>query len=194
MATYGEIRLSRIAEAAARKSTDPTRRKCFISYHHADQAEAEEFVESFGHLFIARVLGVSDEDDFIDSDDTDYVMDCIRERYLTDSTVTIVLLGQCTWARRYVDWEIYSTLRHDKLNRRSGLMGITLPSAEGTSVTLPPRLDDNIDGDKLYARWWKYPSSDWALRSCIEDAFTARTTRSHLIDNTRARKIRSSPC
>ncbi|MFG3602532.1 TIR domain-containing protein [Micromonospora chersina] len=194
MATYGEIRLSRIAEAAAKKSNDPTRRKCFISYHHADQDEVEEFVESFGHLFIARILGVSDEDDFIDSDDTDYVMDCIRERYLTDSTVTIVLLGRCTWARRYVDWEIYSTLRHDKLNRRSGLMGINLPSVEGTSVTLPARLADNVDGDKLYAQWWKYPSSDWALRSCIEDAFTARTTKSHLIDNTRARKIRSSPC
>ncbi|WFE47090.1 TIR domain-containing protein [Verrucosispora sp. WMMD1129] len=194
MATYGEMRLTRIAEAAARKSNDPTRRKCFISYHHADQAEVEEFVESFGHLFIARIIGVSDEDDFIDSKDTDYVMDCIRERYLTDSTVTIVLVGKCTWARRYVDWEIYSTLRNNKNDRRSGLMGITLPSVAGTSVTLPPRLSDNVDGDKLYARWWKYPSSDSALRTCIEDAYAARTARAHLVDNSRVRKINSSPC
>ena len=44
--------------------------------------------------FIPRVLGVSDEDEFIKSDDTRYIMDQMRERYLTDSKVTIVLNGK----------------------------------------------------------------------------------------------------
>jgi hypothetical protein len=70
MVTLNEIRLSRIAEAAVRRSTDPTRRKCFISYHHADQAEVETFIDTFGHVFIPRMIGVSDEDDFINSADT----------------------------------------------------------------------------------------------------------------------------
>jgi len=78
------------------------RHKCFVSYHHTDQDEADKFIDEFEDAFIPRVLGVSDEDDFIDSADTDYVMDQIREKYLTDSTVTIVLVGKCTWARRYV--------------------------------------------------------------------------------------------
>ncbi|WP_372493341.1 TIR domain-containing protein [Janibacter melonis] len=38
-------------------------------------------------------------------------MDRIRTKYLGDSSVTIVLVGSCTWARRYVDWEVYSSLR-----------------------------------------------------------------------------------
>ena len=34
------------------------------------------------------------EQDIIDSDNTDYVMSRIRELYLKDSTVTIVLIGK----------------------------------------------------------------------------------------------------
>lgn len=116
-------RVEAAAFKAALRSADSTRHKCFVSYHHSDQEEVEAFVESFGEEFIAKAVGVSDEDDFIDSDDTDYVMRKIREKYLTDSTVTIVLVGKCTWARRYVDWEIMSSLRNDSKNKRSGLRG-----------------------------------------------------------------------
>jgi hypothetical protein len=171
------------------------RHKCFVSFHHADEMDAERFIDDFEKAFYPRVLGVSDEDDFIDSDDTDYVMDQIREKYLTDSTVTIVLIGQCTWARRYVDWEVSSTLRNDKLNRRGGLMAMTLPSAANHSANkLPPRVRDNVDGDKKYARWWKYPSSVFGLQQCIEEAFQARTSRAHLINNKRDRNINNLQC
>ncbi|MET7329466.1 TIR domain-containing protein [Nonomuraea sp. NPDC005650] len=195
MPSYSQLRLARLAEAAARKNNDPTRHKCFVSYHHDDQDEVAEFINSFGHVFIPRVLGVSDEDDIIDSDDTDYIMDQIRERYLTDSTVTIVLVGKCTWARRYVDWEVFSTLRNDKKNRRSGLMAITLRSAANyAEKKLPARVADNVDNDKLYARWWKYPSSAEFLRGLIETAFQDRTNKADLIINSRPRKIYNSSC
>ena len=171
------------------------RHKCFVSFHHADEDEVARFIEDFEDAFIPKVLGVSDEDDFIDSDDTDYVMDQIREKYLTDSTVTIVLVGKCTWARRYVDWEVYSTLRNDKNNRRGGLMAVTLPSAADYSrKQLPPRVADNVDDDKKYARWWKYPTSVSSLQSLIEEAFLARTSKAHLIVNTRERKKHNSSC
>ena len=150
-------RLIRVAESIATKG-DPTRRKCFIAHHSVDDEEVADFVESFGDAFIPRVVGVSDEDDYIDSDDTDYVMDRIRDKYLRDSTVTIVMIGGCTWARRFVDWEVYSSLRNDAKNRRSGLMAITLPSMADSTRHLPARVADNVDGEKGYARWWKYPS------------------------------------
>lgn len=166
-----------------------------MSYHVDDADEVEAFLDSFGHAFIPRVIGVSDEDDFIDSDDTDYVMDCIRETHLRDSSVTIVLVGGCTWARRYVDWEVYSSLRNDTKNRRSGLMAITLPSAsEDPDRRLPARVADNHDENDGYARWWKYPSSAEVLRSRIETAFKERTTRVDLIDNSRARRLRNASC
>jgi MTH538 TIR-like domain (DUF1863) len=85
------------------ESQKAVRHKCFVSYHHADEEEVKTFFETFENAFIPRVLGVSDEDDFIKSNDTGYIMDQIREKYVTDSTVTIVLNGKCTWARRYVD-------------------------------------------------------------------------------------------
>ena len=171
------------------------RHKCFISFHHADNDEVRQFIETFESVFIPRVLGVSDEDDFIDSPDTNYVMDQIRERYLTDSSVTIVLIGKCTWARRYVDWEVYSTLRNDKYNRRSGLLAITLPSAANYSgKQLPPRVADNVNDADGYARWYKYPSTQANLQALIEEAFTSRISRAALIKNTRERKIRNSIC
>ena len=179
MATFGqrslqawvetrELRLSESLTTAQKAA----RHKCFVSYHHEDEDEVKAFLESYKSVFIPRVLGVSDEDDFIDSKDTDYIMDQIREKYLTDSTVTIILVGKCTWARRYVDWEVYSTLRNDKNNKRSGLVAITLPSvANYAGKRLPPRVDDNVDEGKGYARWWKYPSTADRLTKRLEEAF-----------------------
>ena len=100
------------------------RRKCFISYHHADQAAVNQFVRDFDHIdnsLIARGLGTEMPGDVINSNNTDYVMAKIRERFLSDSTVTIVLMGRCTWARRYVDWEIQSSLRQGVYSTPHGL-------------------------------------------------------------------------
>jgi hypothetical protein len=197
MPTAGELRLSRVAEAFAAKSND-TRHKCFLSYHSADADAVADFVASFGDVFIPKVIGLSESDPLIGSKDTDYIMDRIREKYLTDSTVTIVLLGQCTWSRRFVDWEVYSSLRRGKVNRLNGLMAVNLPSI-GTSDAskLPSRVDDNLprtSGPDKYARWYRYPASSSQLKGWVQDAFDARTSRNGLINNTRARKINSSPC
>jgi hypothetical protein len=170
---------------------DAVRPKVFICYHHADQKEADAFAEDFADVFIARMLGVSDSDDFIDSTDADYVIKRIREKYLTDSTVTIVLIGACTWARRYVDWEIASTLRNDPVNKRSGLLAINLASL-GKTGTLPDRLKDNLDGENGYARWWVYPTGSSQLRNWIEIALDARDTKTP--DNSRNLRERSATC
>jgi hypothetical protein len=191
-------RVEGIAFKAALRSTDPDRHKCFVSYHHDDQDEVEEFIAKFGSAFIAKAVGVADEDDFIGSDNTSYVMRQIRERYLTDSTVTIVLVGRCTWARRYVDWEIMSSLRDDAKNNRSGLMGITLPSAaKAGGKKTPARLNDNLPaekGDDSYARWWKYPISTSQLKRYIEDAYGARDGRAILVENGRERFSSNRAC
>jgi hypothetical protein len=190
-----QVRIQRIAESEVRKSADPARHKCFVSYHVADDQEVAQFITDYGRLFIPTVVGVTEDDDFVDSTDTAYIMNEIRERYLSDSTVTIVMVGRCTWARRFVDWEIYSTLRTYKNYPISGLMGITLPSvANDLTKQAPARLADNVDDHKKYARWWKYPNSAQDVKTCIEDAFQARSNRTDLINNTRARKERSSQC
>lgn len=195
MSRNSQLQLQKFAESVSRKSADSTRHKCFVSYHGDDEDEVEQFIADFGMTFIPTVVGITADDDFVDSDDTDYIMDRIREEYLSDSTVTIVLIGKCTWARRFIDWEIYATLRRYKGYPPSGLMAITLPSiANDSNRKLPPRLDDNVDEDKKFARWWKYPSSGQAVRNFINIAYEARSTKLSLIDNSRARKIYSSEC
>ena len=169
------------------------RHKVFISYHHDDQNEVEDFVDTFDkerQVFTTRALGVEMEDDIINSDNPDYVMKRIRELYLRDSTVTIVLIGKCTWARRYVDWEIQASLRHGQTVTPNGLLGIVLPSAGKKPITAPDRLMKNLLGehsDEGYARWYWYPTHEDQLSAWIQDAFNARTERAGLIVNPRER-------
>ena len=40
----------------------------------------------------------------------------IRDEYIRDATVTIVLIGPRTWQRRHVDWEVGSSIRKTKKN------------------------------------------------------------------------------
>lgn len=181
------------------KAADGTvRHKCFLSYHAADAVEALAFVEAFDSVFIPKCIGVTADDPWIESDNTDYVLDKVREKYLTDSTVTIVLVGACTWARRFVDWEIYSSLRKDKLNRLNGLIAVQLHSAALAGASLPARVSDNVtrvDGKNVgYARYYSYPNTTRSLQSWIEDAFQARTSRPNLRVNNRARRLRNASC
>ena len=59
---------------------------------------------------------------------TETIRQKIRDDFIADATVTIVLIGPCTWQRKHVDWEIGSSLRDTKKNSRCGLLGIWLPN------------------------------------------------------------------
>lgn len=159
------------------------RRKVFFTHFKVDRKEVDTFIKDFSGAFIPKVLGANDNDDFIESTDTDYVMRRIREKYLGDSTVTIVLIGSCTHSRRYVDWEIKSSLRKGQYTP-NGLIGILLPS-QGNSAHLPQRFKDNWNKTEAdcYARYRAYPSSASHLSNWIEDAHQARTSREHQIVN-----------
>lgn len=176
------------------KSGDPLmpyqgiRRKVFVSFHQNDRAEVDQFLKTWcdtEQVFIPKILGASDNDDFINSTNPEYVMSQIRAKYLGDSTVTIVLVGKCTHSRRYVDWELKASLRQARdAPPPNGVMGIILPS-QGSSAHLPDRLAENWEQGhgNCYARYWTAPTTAEGFGTIIEDAFNARTARSHLIKN-----------
>jgi hypothetical protein len=179
----------------------PIRRKVFISYHHADQNEVAQFVTAFDHAadsFIARGIGAGMTGDIVESTNTDYVMSRIREDYLGDSSITLVMIGSCTWSRRYVDWELQSSLRRGGTVTPSGVLGIKLPSY--SSGTYPDRLNKNLlppgqpANADCYARVYDMPTSVPDLVSYLEDAYNARTTRAHLIVNPRERMMHNRDC
>jgi hypothetical protein len=77
-------------------------------------------------VFAPKALGTFDNDDFVDSDNPEYVMGEIRRKYLLDSSVTILLVGKCTHSRRFVDWELKASLRQGA-NTPNGLVAFVLP-------------------------------------------------------------------
>lgn len=83
--------------------------KAFVSYRHGnDQTKANHLRSTYGsnNTLIDRSLPAE-----LNSNDNDYILGQIRTKHLTDSTVTIVLIGSETYKRKWVDWEIYSSLR-----------------------------------------------------------------------------------
>lgn len=173
------------------------KRRVFISHYKGDKTEVDNFIDCFANrlgIFTPYVLGANENDEFIDSTDTDYVMSQIREKYLKDSTVTIVLIGSCTHSRRYVDWEIKSSLRQGDYTP-NGLLGIVLPS-QNNSAYLPPRFAKNYNQGSFdcYARYKGYPISGNQLGEWIDDAFSARTTRNQFIVNPQEMMKYNSSC
>ena len=129
------------------------------------------------------------ENDIINSNNTDYVMERIRKLYLLDSTVTIVLIGKCTWARKFVDWEIQSSLKKPANGHPNGLIAIQLSQFNNTP---PNRVLLNIASG--YTKLHNYPRNSIELSNFIEDAFNARFNKSRLIDNPRDRFINNREC
>lgn len=165
------------------------RRKCFISHHRADAHAVNGFIDRFGAgNFIKR--GVTMPSEVIDSDNVDYVLRRIRELYIKDSTVTIVLIGRCTWARKFVDWEVQSSLRRPTDGLPNGLLPILLDSS--VRPALPNRV--KLNRDSGYAHYHYYPSDSATLGDWIEDAYQARTSRAHLIENPRERFTYNRQC
>ena len=102
--------------------------KVFISYHHKnDQYYKEELlrINKENDLFIDMSVDTGDiSEDLSDQD----IRQKIRDDYLKDSTVTILLLGTETKDRKHVDWEIYSSMYDGKVNKKSGILVINLPT------------------------------------------------------------------
>lgn len=163
------------------------KRKVFISHYKCDRSEVDAFIEEFANkeqVFTPFVLGANDNDDFIDSSNPQYVMTQIRKKYLQDSTITIVLIGSCTHSRRYVDWELKSSLQQGT-SIPNGVIGIVLPSQKN-SAYLPPRLEANWSKDtECYAQYRPYPTTPEQLGAWIDEAYKARTTKAYLINNTK---------
>ena len=139
MANYfGDPTMAGLLSALAQP---PVRRKIFVSYHHSnDQAYYEEFSRFF-HDQYESVYDNSIERR-IDSDDVQYVMQRIRDKHISGTSCTVVLVGSESHERKYVDWEIKATL-----DKQHGLIGVILPTHKKTydeKIIVPDRLHDNV--------------------------------------------------
>ena len=147
--------------------------KVFVSYYHEDDEKyRNKFEELFGDIYVSKSV---DEGDIDPNSKTETIRQKIRDEYLIDSTVTVVLVGNNTWKRKHVDWEISSSIRHTEKNPRSGLLGILLPTYNYSSTgnyyanTIPPRLWDNIKCE--YAKIYRWSDDEEFVEDIIHKAF-----------------------
>ena len=174
------------------------RHKVFISFHHEDQRYKDSFVD----LMEDDIVDRSVEDGNIDDDNlaTETIRQRIRDDFISDATVTVVLIGRCTWQRKHVDWEIGSSLRATKRNPRCGLLGIILPNHPDFQARkyhrhlVPPRLADNCNEDDPYAMIYDWRDVSSTVRRWIHSAFERRSGTPP--DNRRVqfKRNRSGPC
>jgi len=159
--------------------------KVFISYYHKDDEKYRtQFEKLFEHLFISKSVNPGD----IDTEDgTEYVKRLIREEYVTDASVIVVLMGNKTYCRKYVDWEIYAGLYGS--GGKSGLLGLWLPShpdydkEKYKPKLVPARLHDNSKSE--YAKMYDWTKDEIKIKRWVEQAFQDRIKKEDKIDNSR---------
>lgn len=158
-----------------------TRHKVFISFHQRDSQWKEWFIKLMKDRIIDKSVDTGDIDDTYKK--TDEVRRVIRDEYIRDATVTVVLIGRETWQRKHVDWEIGASLRSTDHNPRTGLVGIILPyhpnhgNERINRNLIPPRLAANCDDDDPFAKIydWPEPFAPAQIHKAIADAFRRRT-------------------
>lgn len=102
--------------------------RVFITFKTEDKAYKNYIQNNLGVDMIDKSLNEA-----IDSEDEDYIIRKIREDYLSDSTVTIFLIGTYSSEnggkeeQKYIKRELQASLYNGKSNSRNGILGIVLP-------------------------------------------------------------------
>ena len=112
------------------------RHRVFISYYHKDdQYYKEELIKKqifdtekcqFKSIFENYSVGDGDIDDT--GMTAEQIRRKIRDEYIKDATVLILLCGKNTKYRKHIDWEIHAAMYDSEVNRQMGIIVINLPS------------------------------------------------------------------
>lgn len=102
--------------------------KVFISYHHQNDQWAKDRLIELNKKFNFFIDCSVDTGDIPETWDDQHIRTEIRDNYLRDSTVTVLLVGTETKNRKHIDWELYSSMFDGSVNKKSGIVVIMLPS------------------------------------------------------------------
>lgn len=108
-------------------------RKCYVSFKAEDMDYKSAIQQMAGLEIIDKSLNTP-----INSDNEDYIMQVIRDQYLSDSTVTIHLIGlygaeNRGWEeQKFIKRELQASLYHAEGNTKNGILGIVLPDVDAS--------------------------------------------------------------
>lgn len=126
------------------------RHKVFISCYYDEDGYYKEYLEEMAAkkgTFIDYSVQEYDIDD--ERLSSEQIRKIIRDEYIRDSTVTIVICGPDTRRRKYVDWEIHATMYDSPINHRGGLLLINSPESNNFTMAAP-------GDERLVPRAYKY--------------------------------------
>lgn len=130
-----------------------SKHKVFISYHHKNDQDYKEALLDANEkydLFIDASVDTGDIDDDLPDE---RIRQIIRDDYLSDSAVTILLVGIETKKRKHIDWEIYSSMYDGQVNKKSGVLVINLPSTGCTYYTAAHGEEEKSSVYPSYSSW-----------------------------------------
>lgn len=155
-------------------------RNVFVSYaHRLDQDAADDFRTKFGDEKMAFSDKSLDNIDLSVYSD-DYIKNNFIRPKIASSSVTIILIGQETARRWWIDWEIYYSLLKTAGNDRNGLLGIYIPNK---IHNIPDRLLKNLNMGKIILM----PKTKKELEDAIEEVYNKRWNQPNLRDLLRQR-------
>lgn len=102
--------------------------KVIVSFHHANDQWYKDELVRWGTENNVFIDGSVDMGEIPDNWDAQHIREYIRDNHLKDTTVTILLVGTETKNRKHIDWELFSSMYDGKVNKKSGILVINLPS------------------------------------------------------------------
>ncbi|EOZ0527119.1 TIR domain-containing protein [Yersinia enterocolitica] len=150
--------------------------KVFISYHHANDQGYKNALETMNdehQIFINRSVSLGDIDE---DEEPQKIREIIRDKYLRDTTVLILLVGTETKNRKHVDWEVFSSMRDSAINKKSGILVVNLPSTKTTYIRSTHGSDEKSEIHSTVSDWVSIDK-----RSTFEERFPYMPAR--IIDN-----------
>ena len=109
--------------------------RVFVSYHHANDQLYKDALVEWARENNVFIDGSVDTGDIAEGLSDLTIRTKIRDEYLKDTTVTILLCGTETAKRKHIDWELYSSMIDGVKNKKSGIIVINLPSTGCTYYT-----------------------------------------------------------
>ncbi len=128
----------------------------FISYHHANDQDYKDYLVELNNLYDIFENRAVDTGDISDNLTSEAIRTKIRDEYLRESQVTILLCGTETKFRKHIDWELKSSMIDGAVNKKSGILVINLPTVKKYNGCTAPF----ADGEKRLFHP-EYTSSEW---------------------------------
>ena len=111
--------------------------RVFISYHHDNDQPYKDYLCELNTRHDIFIDCSVDTSTISENLSDELIRQNIRDNYLRNSTVTILLVGAQTRYRKHVDWELFSSMIDGKMNKKSGILVINLPTANSIHCNAP---------------------------------------------------------